>query len=103
MDEVTLEHFLCLASLIFTIGFSGMLLNRHNLIAILMSLELMLLSININLVAIDRFINQMDGQVLVFFILAIAACEAAIGLAIFVLLYRSYRIVDTEQFNNLRG
>lgn len=101
--DVGLEYYLLLSAIICTIGLMGMVLNRHNLMAILMSLELMLLSVNINFIAIDYFIHQMHGQIMVFFVLAVAACEAAIGLAIFVLLYQSYQSIDTEIFDQLRG
>jgi NADH-quinone oxidoreductase subunit K len=101
--DVGLVHFINLSAIVFMIGFAGILLNRNNLMVILMCLELMLLAVNINLVASDYFLAQLDGQVMVFFVLACAACEAAIGLAIFVLLYRSYHNVDTGKFSQLRG
>lgn len=101
--DVGLSHYLILSAILFGIGLMGMVLNRNNLIAILMCLELMLLASNINFVAIGQHLSQIDGQVLVFFILAISACEAAVGLAIFVQLYRSYQMIDTDKFDHLRG
>jgi NADH-quinone oxidoreductase subunit K len=100
---IGLEHYLVLAALVFSIGFVGMVLNRNNLIAILMCIELMLLAVNINFVAIDHFLNSVDGQVMVFFILAVAASEAAIGLAIFIVLYQMYQSIETDRFSQLKG
>lgn len=100
---IGLMHFLVLAGIVFTIGLLGMVLNRNNLITILMCLELMLLAININFVAIDRYLDLVDGQIMVFFILAIAAAEAAIGLAIFIVLYQRYASIETEKFAQLKG
>ena len=99
LDEamIGLEHYLGLAAVIFAIGMLGIVLNRNNLIVILMCMELMLLSVNINFVAIDHYLNFIDGQVMVFFILAIAAGEAAIGLAIFIVLYRENATIETGQ------
>lgn len=100
---IGLAHYMVLAAAMVTIGFVGMAVNRNNLMAILMCLELMLLGVNINFVAIDTFLQQVDGQIAVFFILAVSACEAAVGLAIFVLLYRSHKALDTENLNQLTG
>ena len=100
---IGLEHYLGLAAIIFSIGMLGMVLNRNNLIAILMCIELMLLAVNINFVAIDHYLSLIDGQVMVFFILAIAAGEAAIGLAIFIVLYRQYTSIETDKFSSLKG
>ena len=100
---IVLEHYLILSALVFTIGLMGMVFNRNNLIAILMSMELMLLAVNISFVAIDKFVSGVDGQVMVFFILAVAASEAVIGLAIFIVLYQKFATVATEQFSRLRG
>ena len=100
---IILEHYFVLSALVFTIGLLGMMLNRLNLIAILMCMELMLVAVNMNFVAIDRYVDLVDGQVMVFFILAIAAAEAVIGLAIFILLYQQYRSIKVEDFSKLKG
>ncbi|MEC7030535.1 MAG: NADH-quinone oxidoreductase subunit NuoK [Pseudomonadota bacterium] len=100
---IVLEHYLVLSALVFTIGLMGMVFNRNNLIAILMSMELMLIAVNISFVAIDKFIGALDGQVMVFFILAVAASEAVIGLAIFIVLYQKFATVATDSFAKLRG
>lgn len=100
---IVLEHYFVLSALVFTIGLLGMMLNRLNLIAILMCMELMLVAVNMNFVAIDRYVDLVDGQVMVFFILAIAAAEAVIGLAIFILLYQQYRSIKVEDFSKLKG
>ena len=100
---IGLEHYLILAALVFMIGLLGMVLNRNNLISLLMCAELMLIAININLVAFSYFTKSMIGQVWVFFILAVAAAEAAIGLAIFIVLYRQHATIQTESFHQLTG
>lgn len=100
---IGLEQYIILAAIIFMIGLIGMVFNRNNLIAILMCIELMLLSVNINFVAIDHFLDLVDGQVMVFFILAVAASEAAIGLAIFIVLYQQHASIETDKFTSLKG
>ena len=100
---IGLEHYLLLSGIVFSIGMLGMVSNRNNLIGILMCIELMLLAVNINFVAIDQYLQSLTGQVMVFFILAIAAAEAAIGLALFILLYRRYGSIETDQFSELKG
>ncbi len=100
---IVLEHYLILSALVFSIGLMGMVFNRNNLIAILMSMELMLLAVNISFVAADKYVSGVDGQVMVFFILAVAASEAVIGLAIFIVLYQKFATVATDQFSKLRG
>ena len=100
---IGLEHFLVLAAIIFMIGLLGIALNRANLIALLMCAELMLIAVNINLVAFSYFSSSLVGQIWVFFILAVAAAEAAIGLAIFIILYRHHFTVRTEHFDQLTG
>ena len=89
MIEVSIYHYLILSSMIFTIGLFGIFLNRKNLIIILMSLELILLSVNINFVAFSSYLNLILGQVFAMFILTVAAAEAAIGLAILVVFFRN--------------
>src|SRR6056297_1312240 len=84
---LTLAHFLTLGAILFSIGVAGIFLNRKNIIILLMSIELLLLAVNMNFVAFSRFLDNMDGQIFVFFILTVAAAEAAIGLAILVVLF----------------
>jgi len=100
---VGLEHYLTVAAALFVIGIFGLFLNRKNVIIILMSIELMLLAVNINFVAFSYFLNDISGQVFVFFILTVAAAEAAIGLAILVTLFRNRRTIDVEQLDAMKG
>lgn len=100
---IGLEHYLALAGIVFSIGMLGMVFNRNNLIGILMCIELMLLAVNINFVVIDQYLHVVTGQVMVFFVLAVAAAEAAIGLALFILLYQRYRSIETDKFCKLKG
>ena len=86
---IGMEHFLILAAVIFTIGVFGILLNRKNVIVILMSIELMLLAVNINFVTFSSYLHDLTGQIFVMFILTVAAAEAAVGLAIFVVFFRN--------------
>ena len=86
---LTLNHYLILSALLFSISVAGIIINRKNLIILLMSIELMLLAVNINFVAFSSFLNDISGQIFVFFILTVAAAEAAIGLAIIVVLFRN--------------
>ena len=103
MIEITLEHYLTLAAIIFTIGVVGIFLNRKNIIIILMSIELMLLAVNINLVSFSIFLNDLVGQIFTMFILTVAAAEAAIGLAIIVVYYRNSSTIDVEKIDSLKG
>ena len=103
MTEISLEHYLILAAIIFTIGIIGIFLNRKNLIVILMCIELLLLAVNINLVSFSIFLNDLNGQVFTLFILTVAAAEAAIGLAIIVLYYRNSGSIRVEDINTLKG
>ena len=103
MMSIGLEHYLTLAALLFTIGVFGMFLNRKNVIVILMSVELMLLSVNINFVAFSAFLNDMTGQVFTMFILTVAAVEAAIGLAILVVFFRNKGSIAVEDLSGLKG
>ncbi len=100
---ITLAHVLIFASLLFCIGIAGVFLNRRNIIVLLMCLELVLLAVNTNFVAFSRFTNNIAGEVFVFFILTVAACEAAIGLAILVILFRQRKTIDVEQLTELKG
>ena len=103
MIEVTLQHYLVLSSLIFTIGLFGIFLNRKNLIIILMSLELILLSANINFVAFSTHFNLILGQVYSMFILTVAAAEVAIGLAILVVFFRSKGSIGVDDTSSMKG
>ena len=100
---IELGHYLILASMLFTIGVIGVFLNRKNVIIILMSLELILLSISINLVAFSSFLNDSVGQIFSLFILTVAAGEAAIGLAILVVYFRNVGNIEVVQINKMRG
>ncbi len=103
MIEINLEHYLTLAAIIFTIGVVGIFLNRKNVIIILMSIELMLLAVNINLVSFSIFLNDLVGQIFTMFILTVAAAEAAVGLAIIVVYYKNKGSIHVEQINTLKG
>ena len=97
MLSIGLGHYLTLAAIIFTIGVVGIFLNRKNVIVILMSIELILLAVNINLVAFSIFINDLSGQIFTLFILTVAASEAAIGLAIIVVYFRYSETIRVEE------
>ena len=103
MIDIGLGHYLTLGAIIFTIGVIGIFLNRKNIIVILMSIELILLAVNINLVSFSIFLNNLIGQVFTVFILTVAAAEAAIGLAIIVVYYRSAGTISVEEINKLKG
>ena len=100
---VPLSHFLILGAILFSLSMAGIFLNRKNVIILLMSLELMLLAVNMNLIAFSRYLNDPAGQVFVFFVLTVAAAEAAIGLAILVVLFRSRRTINVAELDELRG
>lgn len=101
--EIGLSHYLILAGILFTLGVFGIFLNRKNVIVILMSIELMLLAVNINFVAFSSFLNDLGGQVFAMFILTVAAAEAAIGLAILVVFFRSRGSIAVEDISNMKG
>lgn len=100
---ISLNMYLILAAVIFAISLAGIIINRKNLLVLLMSIELMLLSININFVAFSRFFNLISGEIFVFFILTVAAAESAIGLAILVLLYKQRGNINVAKMNQLKG
>jgi NADH-quinone oxidoreductase subunit K len=100
---ITLTHFLVLGAILFSLSIAGIFLNRKNIILLLMAIELMLLAINMNFVAFSHYLNDLSGQVFVFFILTVAAAEAAIGLAILVVLYRNRSTINVEDIDNLKG
>ena len=97
------NHFLVLGSLLFAIGVVGIFMNRKNLIVLLMAIELMLLAVNMNFIAFAHFLNDLSGQVFVFFILTVAAAESAIGLAILVALFRNLRSINVDDLGSLKG
>ena len=103
MIEVGLGHYLTLGAVIFSIGVIGIFLNRKNIIVILMSIELILLAVNINLVAFSIFLGDLAGQVFTLFILTVAAAEAAIGLAIIVIYYRNRGSIRVEDIHGMKG
>jgi NADH-quinone oxidoreductase subunit K len=100
---IGLGHFLTVAAVLFTLGVLGIFLNRKNVIVILMSIELILLAVNINLVAFSTHLNDIVGQVFALFVLTVAAAEAAIGLAILVVYYRNRGSIAVEDINMMRG
>jgi len=103
MIDIGLGHYLTLGAIIFTIGIVGIFLNRKNVIVILMSIELILLSVNINFVSFSIFLNDLTGQIFTLFILTVAAAEAAIGLAIIVVYYRNSGTIMVEEIDKLKG
>ena len=103
MIEIGLGHYLTLAAIIFAIGIVGIFLNRKNVIIILMSIELILLAVNINLVSFSIYLQNLVGQVFAMFILTVAAAEAAVGLAIIVIYYKNKGSIHVEQINSLKG
>ncbi len=100
---LTLAHFLTLGAVLFAISVAGIFINRKNVLILLMCIELMLLAVNMNFVAFSRFLDVMDGQVFVFFILTVAAAEAAIGLAILVVLFRNRSSISVDDIADLKG
>ncbi len=100
---VTLSHYLILGALLFAISVIGIFLNRKNVIILLMCIELMLLAVNLNFIAFSYYLNDIAGQVFVFFILTVAAAESAIGLAILVVLFRNLRTINVDDLNSLNG
>jgi NADH-quinone oxidoreductase subunit K len=103
MLALSLTHFLILAAMLFVIGIVGIFLNRKNLIVLLMSIELMLLAVNTNFIAFSRYLQDLHGQLFVFFILAVAAAEAAVGLAILVALFRNLKSIHVDDLDQLKG
>ncbi len=103
MFEIGLAHYLTVAAILFTLGIFGIFLNRKNVIIILMSIELMLLAVNINLVAFSAHLQDLVGQVFAMFVLTVAAAEAAIGLAILVVYFRNRGSIAVEDINLMKG
>jgi len=100
---LTLAHFLVLGAILFAIGVVGIFLNRKNIIVLLMCIELMLLAVNTNFIAFSYYLGNLSGQVFVFFILTVAAAEAAIGLAILVVLFRNLNTINVDELDRLKG
>ncbi len=100
---ITLNEVLILSAILFSLSVAGIFINRKNLIILLMAIELMLLSVNMNFIAFSYFMADTAGQVFVFFILTVAAAEAAIGLAILVVLFRNKRTINVEDLNEMKG
>lgn len=100
---ISLTHFLVLGAILFSLSIAGIFLNRKNVILLLMAIELMLLAVNMNFVAFSHYLDDLSGQVFVFFILTVAAAEAAIGLAILVVLYRNRSTINVQDLENLKG
>jgi len=100
---ITLNHYLILGALLFCLSVAGIIINRKNMIVLLMCIELMLLAVNTNFIAFSRFLGDSAGQVFVFFILTVAAAEAAIGLAILVTLFRNRRTINVAELDSLKG
>jgi NADH-quinone oxidoreductase subunit K len=100
---LTLGHFLSLGAILFALSVVGIFLNRKNLIVLLMAIELMLLAVNTNFVAFSHYLGDLNGQIFVFFILTVAAAEAAVGLAILVLLFRLKSNINVDELDSLKG
>ena len=103
MTGITLGHYLTLGGILFALSVVGIFMNRRNLIVLLMAIELMLLSVNMNFVAFSHYLGDMAGQVFVFFILTVAAAESAIGLAILVVLFRTRSTIAVDELDTLKG
>ena len=100
---ITVAHYLTLSSLLFILSIAGIFLNRKNVILLLMCIELMLLSVNLNFIAFSHFLGDISGQIFVFFILTVAAAESAIGLAILVVLFRNRQTINVQDLDTLKG
>ncbi|MSQ53780.1 MAG: NADH-quinone oxidoreductase subunit NuoK [Betaproteobacteria bacterium] len=103
MASLSLSHFLVLAAVLFAVSVVGIFLNRKNVIILLMAIELMLLAVNMNFIAFSWYLGDMAGQVMVFFILTVAAAESAIGLAILVVLFRNLNTINVDDLDSLKG
>jgi NADH-quinone oxidoreductase subunit K len=99
---IPLSYYLILSAIIFGLGLAGIVINRSNVIVLLMCVELLLLAVNTNFVAFSHYFHDMAGQIFVFFILTVAAAEAAIGLAILIVLYRTRKTIDVRELDSLR-
>ena len=100
---IALSHYLVLGAILFAVSVVGIFLNRRNVIILLMAIELMLLAVNMNFIAFSHFLDDVAGQIFVFFILTVAAAESAIGLAILVVLFRNLNTIDVDELDSLKG
>jgi NADH-quinone oxidoreductase subunit K len=100
---IGVSHYLILAAILFSLAVAGIFINRKNVILLLMCIELMLLAVNFNFIAFSRMLGDLQGQIFVFFILTVAAAEAAIGLAILVVMFRNTRSIDVQELDRLKG
>lgn len=100
---ISLTHYLVLAAVMFCLSMAGIFLNRKNVIIILMAIELLLLSVNLNFIAFSHYLHDLAGQVFVFFVLTVAAAESAIGLAILVVLFRNKRTINVDDLDAMKG
>ena len=100
---IGLQHYLVVSAMLFVLSLAGIIVNRRNLILLLMCIELMLLAVNFNFIAFSRYLGDETGQIFVFFILTVAAAEAAIGLAILVVLFRNRRSIAVQELKTLKG
>ncbi len=103
LNTLELNHFITLSAILFAIGLSGIFINRKNVISILMSIEIMLLSVNINFVAFSSFLHDLTGQIFAIFVLTVAGAEAAIGLAILVIYFRNNHNIEVENISSMKG
>jgi len=103
MNGLELNHFLILSATLFVIGVGGIFLNRRNVLSILMSIELMLLSVNINFVAFSSFLHDLVGQIFAIFVLTVSGAEAAIGLAILIIYFNSHKNIEIDQISSMKG
>ncbi|HQU80622.1 MAG TPA: NADH-quinone oxidoreductase subunit NuoK [Azonexus sp.] len=103
MLTLSLSHFLILGAIMFAISVVGIFLNRKNLLVLLMAIELMLLAVNMNFVAFSHYLQDLSGQIFVFFILTVAAAESAIGLAILIVLFRNLKSIHVDDLGSLKG
>jgi len=100
---IPLSHFLIVGAILFAISVAGIFINRKNMIILLMCIELMLLAVNLNFIAFSHYLGDMSGQVFVFFILTVAAAEAAIGLAILITVFRNRRTINVQELDQMKG
>ena len=100
---IGLQHYLTVAAVLFSLSVAGIFINRRNLILLLMCIELMLLAVNFNFIAFSRYLGDETGQIFVFFILTVAAAEAAIGLAILIVLFRNRRTINVQELDSMKG
>ena len=100
---IGLQHYLTMSAILFALSVTGIFVNRRNLIVLLMCIELMLLAVNFNFIAFSRYLGDETGQVFVFFIMTVAAAEAAIGLAILVVLFRNRRSINVQELDSMKG